>query len=311
MLVHPAIARLRSEGAPQPQVDAALAAWRARPQVTAVRRALAAYGAGANLEDAGALAGLLGDHPAATALVADFIEPLLQALRAEPLAQLPLGFSTAPGLARIRLAESGRAALSLAVFARRAPVQAASVLFEDGEAHELVLAGTGAAARYGLGAGGAAREPLVCSPGTRITRSGAGDARQIIAVKQPMLVLQLSREAAMPAPSREFSLSDGRLLKTISASKRASQQMMALGVLGALAHRPAVGAMAALALDIGAERDLRWEAMRQVLGFDARAGMALLARLAARDEDVLGEPAARLRRDLLAAQPALAALEPA
>jgi hypothetical protein len=39
---------------------------------------------------------------------------------------------------------------------------------------------------------------------------------------------------------------------------------MALGVLGALAHRPALGAMERAALDEGAERDLRWEALRQV-----------------------------------------------
>lgn len=311
MLVHPAIARLRSESAPQPQVDAAHAAWSAQPQVAAVLEALAAYGAGAPLADAHALVGLLEDHAAATAFSARFIDPLMQALRAEPLAQLPLGFSIKPGLSRIRLGQSGRAALSLAVFAPHAPVRAASVLFEDGEAYELVLAGAGEAMRYRLEAEGLARESFACAPGTRIFRKAADEARQIIAVTQPLLVLQLTREAALPAPSREYSLPEGRLIKTISACKHASQQMMALGVLGALAHRPAIGAMEALALDTGAQRDLRWEALRQVLALDARAGMALLVRLAARGSDALGEPAARLRRDLLAAQPDLAMLEPA
>lgn len=110
-------------------------------------------------------------------------------------------------------------------------------------------------------------------------------------------------------PSREYALPEGRLIKAISACKRTSQQIVALGVLGTLAHRPALGAMERLALDMAAERDLRWEALRQVLGIDARAGMALLGRLAARGGDVLSAPAAKLRRDLIGAQPDLAALE--
>lgn len=310
MQVHPAIMRLRSEIAPQPQVDAALAAWRARPQTAAVMAALAAYGAGEALDEGSALAALLADHAAALAFADDFIAPLMQALRAEPLAQPAFGFSAMPGLARVRLGESGRAALSLAVFARRAAVRPASVLFEDGEALEIVLTGAGEAARYRLGAR-LTCETIACAAGTRFRRAGARDARQIVAVTQPFLVLQLTRAALQPLPSREYALPDGRLIKTISACKRTSQQLMALGVLGALAHRPALGAMEQLALDGSAERDLRWEALRQVLGMDARAGMALLCRLAAGGEDALSQPAAQLQRDLIAAQPELAALEPA
>lgn len=312
MQAHPAITRLRSEAAPQPEVDAALAAWRARPHTAAVMAALAAYGAGEALAADGALAGLLTDHAAALAFASDFIAPLMTALRAEPLAQPGFGFSAMPGLARIRLGESGRAALSLAVFARRTAVSPASVLFEDGEAQEIVLAGSGEAARYRLlPAGEVVCEAATCAPGTRFLRAGGRDARQITGVTWPLLVLQLTRAATRPLPSREFALPDGRLIKTISACKRASQQMMALGVLGALAHRPALGAMERLALDPMAERDLRWEALRQVLGMDARAGMALLARLAIRGDDVLSAPAAQLQRTLIAAQPELAMLEPA
>ena len=87
---------------------------------------------------------------------------------------------------------------------------------------------------------------------------------------QPLLVLQLTRAALRPLPSREYALHDGRLIKTTSACKRTSQQLMALGVLGALAHRPALGWM--------------------------RAGMALLARLAARDDDALSQPAAQFTK---------------
>ena len=311
MQVHPAIARLRAGAAPQPAVDAALAAWRALPGVSALTRELAAYGAGEPLAGQVALSRLLADRDAAKALVEAFLDPLAEALTAEPLAQPAIGFSARPGLARIRLIESGRAGLSLAAFARRAPAAPGSVLFEDGEAHELVLEGEGQAVCYRLDAGSLAQMPLACSPGTRILRSGADDARQILGVTCPLLVLQLTREAASPLPSREVALPSGRLLGTISASKRASQQMMALGVLGALGHRAGLEAMEALALDIGQERDGRWEAVRQVLGLDARTGMALLARLAVRPDDPLAAPATRLRADLIAAQPELAMMEAA
>jgi hypothetical protein len=311
MLVDSAIARLRREGAPQPQIDAALAAWRARPEVAAALMELAAYGTGAPLAGGSALGCLLADHAAALRFAGGLIDPLIEASRAEPLAQLPLGFSAKSGLARIRLAQSGRATLSLAVFARRAGVRPASVLLEDGEAQELVLAGAGEAVSYRICTDGLSNVTVACAPGTRITRKGASEARQIVAVTQPLLVLQLAREAAAPVPSREVAVPGGQLLQTISACKRTSQQMMALGVLGALAHRPALMAMEQLARDTAAQRDLRWEALRQVLGLDTARGYALLAHLTAQRGDALAEPAARLQRDLLAAYPELATPEPA
>jgi len=311
MLVHPAIAALRGEVAPQPRVDAALAEWRARPDVAAVREGLAAYGAGAPLAAAAPLARLLHDAGAARALAEGLIEPLAAALGAEPLAQLPFGTAARPGLARIRLAESGRAALNLAVFAPRAAVPPASVLFEDGEAHEIVLAGAGEGMRYGRSEAGLEAVPFALRPGTRILRAGLCHARQIIAVSRPLLVLQLTREAERPEPSCELALPGGAPIKAISACKRTSQQLMALGVLGALGHRPALGAMERIAQDAAAPRDLRWEALRQMLALDARRGMALLAELAARGGDALAVPAASLLGDLLAAQPDLAQMEPA
>ena len=124
-------------------------------------------------------------------------------------------------------------------------------------------------------------------------------------------MLQLTREAADPQPSREHALPDGGLIKTISACKRHSQRLMALGVLGALAHRPALDAMEQLALDGAEQRDLRWEALRQLIGLDPARGCAVLTRLAEQPYDSLCEAAAKLHRQLLAAYPALAALEPA
>ena len=276
-----------------------------------MRAGLSAYGAGAALGAAPALARLVRDHAAALALAQSFITPVMAALRAEPLAQLPLGHASPPGIARIRLAESGRASLALAAYARAGYRQPGSALFEDGEAHEIVLAGEGQALHHRIGAGGLESRTIRCAPGTRLARGGAQEARQFVAVARPLLVLQLVREAAAPAPSREIALPDGALLQAIDASKQTSQQMMALAVLGALDHRPALEPMARLARDGGAARDLRWEALRQVLGLDTMRGLALLDELAARVGDPLQYPALRLRRDLRAAYPELATREPA
>lgn len=258
-----------------------------------------------------ALARLVRDHAAAADMAHGFIQPVMAGLAAKPLAQLPLGHSAAPGIARIRLATSGRASLPLAAYALARHRQPASVLFEDGEGHEIVIAGEGQALGHRFTPQGLESRTIACAPGTRLTRGGASEARQFVAVTRPLLVLQLVREAAAPAPSREVALPDGAVLQTISGSKQASQTMMALRVLGALGHRPPLEPMERLARDPQAERDLRWEALRQVLGLDAGRGLALLARLAARPHDPLAVPAAQLRRDLLAAQPELAILEPA
>lgn len=311
MQVHPAIAALRSDGAPQRRTDAALAAWRALPQVAATIAALGCYGAGTALADLPDLARAVSDHAAALALADGLIAPLLDMLRAEPLAQLPLGHSVTPGFARLQLARDGRAALTLTAFARRPEAVPVSALFEDGAAHEIVLAGAGRALFHRLAQGRLQSEALGCTPGVRITRNGPDEARQIVAVSRPLLVLQLTRSAERPAPSHEIALADGALIKSISGCKQTSQKMMALGVLGALQHHPAAAAMERLALDELAARDLRWEALRQLLALDAENGLAVLARLADGHEDQLAAPTAALRRDLVAAHPQLAAMEPA
>lgn len=308
MQVHPDLARLRSDGARQSRCDAALAAWRASPDMLAVLAALARYDAGERLDDLPALTRITSDHAAGRALVADFIGPLTAALRAEPLAQLALGHSAAPGMARLRLASHGRAGLTLVAFARREPAASPSVLFEDCAVHEVVVAGTARGLQHRLDHGRLITQELTFEPGVRITRDGPHTARQITTVTRPLLLLQLTCEAAQPAPSCEIALDDGRLLKAISGCKATSQQMMALGVLGALAHRPALDEMARLARDETAQRDLRWEALRQSLALDAVRGLALLTALAGDDGDILSAPAAALGRQLRASRPDLAAL---
>ncbi|KPF64826.1 hypothetical protein IP79_00895 [Porphyrobacter sp. AAP60] len=268
---------------------------------------------GAAFEDLPFLVRLMRDHAAARAFADALITPFLAALRAEPLAQLPLGHSSAPGMARLRMATHGRAGVTLLAIAPRARAMPVSVLFEDCEAHEIILAGECEAAVHRREAGGLVSEVQLCSAGTRFNRKGPDAARQIIAVARPLLVLQLTREPDHPQPSQEIATADGALLKVISASKASSQHMMALGVLGALEHHAALHPIARLAKDAAADRDVRWEAMRQCLALDTGEGLAVLAALARDPGDALQAAACALQRQLLAAHPDLAAMmeEPA
>ena len=311
--VHPDIARLRSNGALQPRTDAALTQWRNTRPAIAVTEGLAQFHQGAALADVPFLARLMRDHATAQAFAEALVTPFLAALQAEPLAQLPLGHSSGLGMARLRIATHGRAGLTLLAIARRARALPVSVLFEDCEAHEIILAGEGEAAVHRREAERLATEAQACKPGTRFDRHGADAARQIIAVTRPLVEMQLTREAVHRRPSQEIALADGALLKVISASKASSQHMMALGVLGALEHHAALHPMARLAKDVAADRDVRWEALRQCLALDAGQGLAVLAALADDPGDVLNAPAASLQRQLMATLPDLAAVltEPA
>ncbi|RNJ61927.1 MAG: hypothetical protein EDM03_10475 [Porphyrobacter sp. IPPAS B-1204] len=310
MHIHADMARLR-EGLPaQPLTDAALAQWGTRPDVAGAIAGLGRFAQGAALEDLPALHRLLSDADAASALVGGLVNTLIPAMQAEPLAQVPLGHATAPGAARLRLASHGRAVLTLVAHAPADKAEPASALFEDGLAHEIVVAGEGSALVHRLGEGGLTSRTIALAPGTRLQRGGVEDARQIITVSRPLLMLQLTREAARPRPAREIALANGRLIKTISGCKQTSQQMMALCVLGALRHAGALSAMAGLGCDQAAERDLRWEALRQTLAMDTRSGLELLARLAAGRDDPLQSAAEALQRQLAAACPDLAPFLP-
>lgn len=216
-------------------------------------------------------------------------------------------------MTRLRLASHGRTALSLLAVARREQTMPVSALFEDGEVHEIILAGAGEALVHRLTGGQLASDSIVLAPGTRLVRNGPDTARQITGVTRPLLLLQCVREPANPAPSREITLADGRLLKTISGCKRTSQQIMALAVLGALEHRPALADIARLARDGSAPRDLRWEALRHTLALDAGEGLAVLAAVASDPADALSGTATALQDQLLASRPELAAVikEPA
>ena len=309
MHVHPELALLRGRPAPQPLCNQVLAAWRALPQVEALRCGLARIAAGAPVAAVPELCGLLDDHAAARGFVDRLFVPLMDTMRREPLAQLPFGHSAAPGMMRLRLIEEERTCLMLTMLARRARRLSSSALFEDAAVHEVVVAGAGEAVVHRLSGNRVSSTAVMLAPGVRLSRDGPATARQMTEITQPLVLLQLTCEPPDPRPSREIALADGRVIQTISGSRQASQHMMALGVLGALEHRAGIGAMVQVARDPARPRDLRWEALRQVLALDAGSGLALLAALAENRGDALSAPADALRERLTATRPELAALQ--
>jgi len=308
MRVDAALARLRAQGQEQPLTEAALAQWRARPDVAEITADLAHHAGGAGLEQCPALARLLADVQAGKALLESLLQPLLAALRAEPLALPALGHRSAEGLVRLELAVHAGAVLGLAVHAPRPRAVPEAVLFEDGEVHEVVLAGEGAALCYQRAPAGLVGVEQALAPGVRLQRSGVAQARRIVAVTRPLVLLQLIRVSDSPAEGALVACADGRVLRRVSGCKRSSQQLMALGVLGALGHRPALSQMARLARDRAAPRDLRWEALRQALALDAAEGLKLLGALASDPADPLAAQASGLAARLRAVRPEMAAL---
>lgn len=314
MHIHPDIAMLRSYPKAQHRPASPLLDGRDRPRPELLSdllpeplvTQLAAFGAGGALPDAPLLAPLLSDFGTAQALVEAVIGKAMAALVRAPLGLLPFGHALRPGLARLRLAQRGRATLTLLAYDRRAPSpRPAAVLFEDGESHEIAVAGHAAAVLHRLTPTGLDSRDMVFGSGQRIALTGAAEARQILAVRTPLLVLRLSRTPVRPAPTREIAVPGGQLVRASSGCKRASRAIVALGVLGVLAHAQGASLMERLALDPDEPRDLRWEALRQLLALDAEAGMALLGRLASEPGGALAGPAAALWRNLVSSRPEL------
>ena len=320
MKIHPAIAALRETPVVQrrstssggaARTAAALAAaraqWLANPQVVAVAQDLARYGAGGSLRACAALHALVHDHSAARRFAEGLIGALLAHLRQRPLGEAPFRFKVTRGLATIQLLEDGGATLSLVAYEPLAEAEPPrTALFSDREVHEIALSGEASGVRHVWnGEGDLVCEPLRWRAGDTIRLRPRCEARQVLDVARSLLLLQLTREPARPAPTRLVSLDTGETLRTASGDKSASQAVMALAVLGALREDGALEVMEQTALNPNEDQDVRWEAVRQALALGPARGLELLDQLAARVDDPLGSPARALRAKLLDAQPDL------
>jgi len=287
---------------------AAADAWRREAETGQMLGELERYGQGASLAQCPAMRALFGDGRSAPRLVAALVRTFAAALAREPFAHPPFRHGYDRGSATLMLARSGRAQLVLhgcEPGSRRFDV----VSFGDGERREAVLAGKAKAriVRRRGQAGPFALQRLTLAPGVRLAFDMRAKALQVLAIERRLVSLRLHRFASLPAPTREYRLADGVLLRQSAGDIRASRQEVMLALLGRMRRADAVPVMGAIAREPG-DASLRWQALRECLALDTAAGFAVLSELAAARSDVLVAPAAALRAQLLEAHPELAGL---
>jgi len=316
--VHPAIKALRSnpvsqrpnQNTAQTPMASPAKFWHEDPQMRDLASDVAQFGQGARLSECVALGRLLSDHQAAMEFARSWCADLLDSLRHAPLSEVPFRYRQSGGFSAVQLLRSGRATLSLTAYERQSQVrEPETTLFIDVETTELIVSGS---ARGMLHRRVESDDAIRMETSAQRWRTGdtitvrPNEARQIIEVDGSLLVLQLTRTPIQPAPTCEFALADSGLLRMANGDKRASGDLMALSVLGALEHVPALELMDRIATDPARDPDLRWEAVRQMLAFKPEYGFAKLGELAQQQADRLSVPSATLRAQLLVAHPQLA-----
>lgn len=282
--------------------------WLASKPVADVLADLAEYGAGADFERCSYLAGAAAKLDNASALIEPLIEGMGRALGDEPLAHVPIRHQKNGGTSILQLATRGRAALVLLAYDRAtADPSPATVTFSDVERHEIVLAG-GADLRIAT---------LVQEWPDRATidyenrRVVAGETLHLApneallsrVVHGRMVILRVASIPSAPAPSRAYSLAEGRLLHRASGDRQESQREMAMALLGRMGRCDAAPALAIQART-GSDH-LRWQALRECLALDTGTGFAELLRIAQAPEDPLAAPAQALHAQLIEAYPQL------
>ena len=112
-----------------------------------------------------------------------------------------------------------------------------------------------------------------------------------------------------PAPSREYDLASGALLRQAAGDIRTSRHEAMLALLGRMGRVEAAPVMAAIAREPG-DASLRWQALRECLALDSGTGFDALCELAGTVADPLAVPSGALRARLSEEHPALRAREP-
>lgn len=305
MHLHPTIAALRSDDAPQRQAQselfAAVAQW--REQEAGVLAALERYGAGEDIGDCQALADLLSKGARAAEFSGAFVRRTAQALVAAPLAHAPLRHFTDGSVSTLLLARAGRASLFLAAVngtALAAQPRPRSVSYTASESREMILSGW---ARADLVS--EHTEALDLSPGTAIHRDCTRQALILREVEGTLVLLRLLRRHADPVPTREVDLATGAPIHQAAATAEDSRAELMIALLGRMGRSDATPVLAGIARS-EASPDLRWQALRECLGLDTAAGFEALTALAHAADDPLTIPAGALRAQLVESHPELA-----
>lgn len=322
MFLRPELAALDCDDLPQRRAQdrtyARFAAWRESAANTAWGASLERFGSGAELADCRALAALFADDPApAAALVDGLVATGIAALASEPLGHVPLRHGGDAGQATLVLGQAGDAALSLVArsgAALAAAPQPVSASFSPSRQWLRVIAGSAEAARIVRSTDGAlTAQPLRLTPCTVLSRDALEQALQFRAISGTLVTLVLNRRDCRVDVAREYALADGSLVRQSACHPRDSRHELMAALLGRMERRDAAPTLAALAISQTAGRaaePLRWQALREALTLDTRAGFAALSALAETRGDPLASAAQALRAQLVAAHPALEELAP-
>ncbi|CDO37369.1 hypothetical protein [Novosphingobium sp. KN65.2] len=312
-----ALADLREndEGWTKGQRDLAvlLGQWRARPEASRVLADFERFGEGEALEACPSLAALFESGSGATReLVANFVELGLWGLRSHPLGHLPLRHGVSHAGQTLLLSHWGTATLALVSYEGErlcALPQARAVAFTPLQSWSFVLAGSATADRVRCAAvedrcAELQIETLALEPGDVIHRDGRRETIQVRGARGCLVKLRLQRFLGGSEPVREFALADGALMHQAASNLHDSRCELAISVLSRMGRRDAVPVISRIVIGSGHE-GLRWQAMRELLALDTRAGMILLGQVAASEDDPLAALAQETQRRLLCTWPEL------
>lgn len=275
-------------------------AWLQREDVRGVARDIHEYAEGRPLAELPVLGGVIGDIAKGKAFAQGLIGEFTSSLRRQSLGEVPLRHTATLGFARLQLMQEGGVVLSLCVYEPAKVNRKANwAQFADSELHELVLAGSAIGRMHRLERNAAGQREvhstdLMLGEGSMLSPMARFEARQFENVRKSLLVLQLTRIRSNPQPTLEIRLSGGALVREVSADRRASEKVMALGVLGALGQARTIPTISSFARDTDQDENARWEAVRQLLALDAEAGWSLLNEIASRAGDPIAQPAKSL-----------------
>lgn len=316
MQVHPDIAALRSDRAPQREAQTAILAardgWAAEPGAAEMQAELEAYGQGAPLHACPVLEAMFTESGEAERLMDLMSLHYCRAIAANPIGHPPFRQGYDGKATSILLARTGRAQL---IIQAREPgvLDNSSHVFNDATRFDAVLAGAADARIVRIAERGDAgvrltSEKLALRPGHRLAFDLNSEALVVDNVDRRLVVLRLLRVAEEPEPGREYDAASGKLLHQSAGRIGTSRREAIIALLGRMGRTDAAPQMARLAMDEG-DLSLRWQALREALALDTATGFRALASLARRGDDPLAAQAGALRAQLLETYPELAQLE--
>lgn len=317
MRVHPQIAALRSDRAPQRQaqtaMQAAIDAWRGEPAAAAMLADFVRFGEGAALELCPSLEEVFTRAGQAERLMASLTGHFCSAIAANPLGHPPFRNGFDGRASTMLLGKSGRAQL---VLQAREPgsYSATGASFNDMLRYDAVLAGTARARILRIHGPddlvGFSEEPICLQGGVRLAFDCNRETLMAEVVETRLVTLRLLQSAEHPAPGREYNRRSGQLVHQSAGSLASSRREMMAALLGRMGRQEAAPVLAQMAMTEH-EQSLRWQALRECLALDAAVGFATLAAIACNPADSLAHPAGALRAQLLETHPELACLETA